>query len=216
MLILRTNINHQSIIESKYQSLINWFLKHNQLIVNNRSKIVLKRLKLHETVHTGELPHKCDHCDKRFRLSSALNSHIVKEHPYLPNLPKVRSKRNPKEPRPLKGKIVECDICGIKLTKWCLVRHKKLHDSDSLKHKCSMCDRGFNRKDSLRVIIMHVDGGYVQTLIDVLLLFTYTQEHESTHTGDQPFKCITCDVRFDTLEKFKFHQLALHPHLEAS
>lgn len=78
-------------------------------------------------------------------------------------------------------KKYHCDICQ----KTVLYRDKRKHiqrHSGNKSHVCSVCERGFNRKDALKV-------------------------HMRKHTGEKPFECSVCHKQFSQKHVLDSHMI---------
>ena len=79
-----------------------------------------------------------------------------------------------------------CDICGKSYgSAPSLYVHKKLHDPDFKKFKCSLCDKKFAFSSGLSY-------------------------HMTTHTGERPFSCTQCDATFGSNTALSRHTNVVH------
>ena len=79
-----------------------------------------------------------------------------------------------------------CDICGKSYgSAPSLYVHKKLHDPDFKKFKCSLCDKKFAFSSGLSY-------------------------HMTTHTGERPFACTQCDATFGSNTALSRHTNVVH------
>ena len=79
-----------------------------------------------------------------------------------------------------------CDICGKSYgSAPSLYVHKKLHDPDFKKFKCSLCDKRFAFSSGLSY-------------------------HMTTHTGERPFACMQCDATFGSNTALSRHTNVVH------
>jgi len=79
-----------------------------------------------------------------------------------------------------------CDICGKSYgSAPSLYVHKKLHDPDFKKFKCTLCDKKFAFSSGLSY-------------------------HMTTHTGERPFACTQCDATFGSNTALSRHTNVVH------
>ena len=111
---------------------------------NNKFKQI-GHLKRHEIIHTGEMPFECETCKKRFNRKENLKNH---ERIHTGEVP------------------FECKTCKKRFTQAnSLKRHELIHTGE-LPYECKTCKKRFKRMESLKT-------------------------HESFHTGEKPHQSRT-------------------------
>lgn len=85
-------------------------------------------LKTHTLLHTGKKPHRCDRCNKRFRTKSSLNEHF-----------RTHTREKP----------YQCDHCFKRFRLNCILNeHIRIHTGER-KYQCDRCKKGFITKSKL-------------------------------------------------------------------
>ncbi|XP_028414748.1 zinc finger protein 184-like [Dendronephthya gigantea] len=150
-------------------------------------------LKRHALVHSGERPHACGECEKRFRRRDHLKAHEIAYHSGITSHEcktcdaafntryalTVHAKTcknrpsSPKEPVSQEVKLIgspeskQCPICHkIFKDPSTQRRHFRIH-SDERPFHCDICSKSFRRKDNLK-------------------------EHLLCHSEEKPFSCDHC------------------------
>ncbi|KAL1485258.1 hypothetical protein MTO96_032072 [Rhipicephalus appendiculatus] len=110
-------------------------------------------------------PFVCDICDKKFSRRAYLELH-GKTH--------------------AQARSHECATCGQRFNNLSnLLRHEKLHSSDSRPHVCPHCGKCYARKDYLNV-------------------------HLATHKEERQYKCGKCERAFSDRRNLKRHHDVVH------
>merc|ERR1712029_324877 len=119
-------------------------------------------LEKHKTIHSGEEPYSCTHCDKRFNVKSSLKLH---------------------EKIHLEEKPFSCSICKKTFVhKGDLKKHEKIHSGDR-PFSCSTCNKTFVHRYHLKEHEKVCNKTFVQK--DAL------EKQEMTYKGEEPYQHFT-------------------------
>jgi len=158
-----------------------------------------QNLKIHERIHTGDKPYKCDMCDKSFTQSSSLSTHKKGVH------------CSESEPR------ISCDICKrtYKTTnslRTHIYLDHKIKDKASL--ECSACSKTFSTSQNLLRHMREVHEKVKLVSCEICHKnfsnkWVLTQ-HMAVHTGKKAFKCDVCEKAFTQISSMNVHKKKYH------
>lgn len=112
----------------------------------------------HMRIHADDKPFECNICDKSFRQSGTLNTHLTL-HTGKPHLCQICGKRFSRQAflkvhvRTHTGNLpYKCADCAAEFAQKCaLVTHRERHHSDGNNvFKCEVCGKAYNSRATLR------------------------------------------------------------------
>ena len=139
-----------------------------------------------------EKTHPCAECDKAFVCLSSLRQHMKLKH--------------------LVGDIYRCHFCGKSFnTKPDVTRHLRTHTGDR-PFKCPLCEKSFTCKSSLKTHLKnHIGKSISCSYCDKKFNVDSDRvRHESIHTGQKPWRCLTCGKSYSCKSTVKVHIRTAH------
>uniref|UniRef100_A0A3P9DSX1 Zinc finger protein 2 homolog n=1 Tax=Maylandia zebra TaxID=106582 RepID=A0A3P9DSX1_9CICH len=173
-------------------------------------------LSRHKMTHSGERPHSCKICGRRFKLPGTLRQHekihTNRERSYLCDICckmfltsaqlEIHMRIHTNE------KPYHCSECGKGFsTKGPLTVHKRVHSGETPYH-CPDCGWSFKRKTNLdNHLVLH--SGIKPFVCGICgkacARKEYLTVHMRTHNGERPYKCTLCDKAFTQSHCLKTH-----------
>ncbi|XP_039681050.1 zinc finger protein 724-like isoform X1 [Perca fluviatilis] len=151
----------------------------------------IRRLRLHEKIHTGIKEFVCQECGKTFYRKEHLIVHV-----------RTHSGEKP----------YHCDICGKSFSQsQNLTIHKRSHSGER-PYQCGLCGKLFNTSSHLKTHMRYHSGEKPYSCDICGKHFRQSGQmtrHRTTHTGERPYGCHVCGMRYRFAPNLKVH-LQIH------
>lgn len=152
-----------------------------------------KDMKFHMNDHNGARPYSCDQCDKAYSSPWKRARHIKVVHV---------------------DQLLACDQCGVTFKcKMNLTRHLRTSHATAAAVVCTLCERKFSCRDSLKRHMMVHTGERPYNCSMCSKTFTNTfnlKTHLRRHTQEKPYKCELCGCAFGYPGVLKNHLEKVH------
>ncbi|XP_053622225.2 zinc finger protein 271-like [Plodia interpunctella] len=194
---IQSNDNYQSYTENTEQA---------------KSAKPMSRIELR--MQSGDRPHECTLCHRRFTQKHHLKSHTrthTGEKPYSCHICQRRFNQIPHLKRHLEthtDKMHECDACQQQFNN---INDYKIHlksHTDDRPFECEICHFKFKRKFDLKIHFRGHTGEkpYVCTICQRgFTTDKYLQTHMSVHSNERPYQCPICENRFKDKNYLNIH-----------
>ncbi|XP_055625496.1 zinc finger protein 17-like [Toxorhynchites rutilus septentrionalis] len=154
-------------------------------------------MKYHMMCHTGERPFECYFCDKKFRTSTKLNTHVNGVH--------------------LKLRNYACEVCDKKFLDAGNLRNHRVTHGGERKFICDYgdCGKSFALPGTLAVHKKsHTqDRQFECEYCSKLFLYKWLLvKHLRIHTGEKPYECNVCNKKFTTITHMHSHKKIHDPN----
>lgn len=199
----------------------NWSEKTNHPCPNcDRIFVSGSLLKRHSMIHTGEKPHVCEICNRRFAQLGQLNFHRkFHNNPryrcHVCSKPFLRPSDIKKHLRTHTGeKPYDCKVCLKSFAQLgALQQHMRIHSGEK-PFSCEICGKRFSQKaNKTKHVKIHREGERPYTCQICGRSFSDLSEmelHRAGHGGGKPRKCDHCQDSFRKLSELNHHVRRFH------
>ena len=195
----------------------------------NESFKSIKLLNSHKaSVHKDDLAFWCKKCDKKFKLNTSLQKHIINHH----EKPKSSFSCEKCGKRFVKkvyltnhqtrfhnlSKPLLCEICGDRfLSSSSMKKHMDIHKGVK-NFTCTKCEKTFHRKDKLEFHMASHTGIRPHkcdfpSCTKSFVRKSKLMEHLRRHRGEKRFSCLVCRKMYSGSNDLRYHLLKHHPNI---